>query len=192
MFLCYEVQIDLLPAVDKNYEMKRINGCLLIISICACQQTVAQKPGASKITAFIDARIYTSPNSAVIDNSVLIIKDEKIVSVGKKGETKIPAGAKIVDCKGLVIVAGFWNCHVHLMDPRITSSDDLSDNQLTGYLQDFLTRYGVTHVYDIGSFTANTLSIRKRIESGKVKGPSILTTGFPFVPKGGNPFYMNH
>jgi imidazolonepropionase-like amidohydrolase len=69
-------------------------------------------------------------------------------------------------------------------------ADSLTDNQVTIYLENFLTRYGVTHVFDIGSFTANTISIRKRIESGKVKGPSIMTTGFPFAPLHGSPFYI--
>jgi imidazolonepropionase-like amidohydrolase len=175
--------------------MKRIiNGsCLLIILVCRLQQTVVAQnltSGTGSIIAFKGARIYTSPADPVIDNAVLIIKDEKIIAVGKKGKIKIPPHARIVDCKDLTIVAGFWNCHIHFTDPKISVADNLSDSQLTTYLQNFLTRFGVTHVFDIGSFTANTLSIRKRIESGKVAGPSVLTTGFPFVPHGGNPFYV--
>jgi imidazolonepropionase-like amidohydrolase len=182
--------------INVNQKMKRIiiTRYILITFIIAIywqtgfgQLTV---PDSNTITAFTGARIYTSPLDPVMNNAVLIIKNEKIIAVGKTGVIKIPKNSIIINCKGLTITAGFWNSHVHFMDPKITTAANLDDDQLTGYLQNFLTRYGVTHVFDIGSFPENTISIRKRIESGKVDGPIILTTGFPFAPVNGTPFYI--
>ena len=39
------------------------------------------------------------------------------------------------------------------------------------------SRYGFTTVVDLGSFLDNTVALRKRIESGEVMGPKILTAG---------------
>src|SRR5438093_13742752 len=53
-----------------------------------------------------------------------------------------------------------------------------------------LTSYGVVHVVDTGSYRPNTLALRRRIESGEVPGPSILTAGSGFAPAGGSPYYI--
>jgi imidazolonepropionase-like amidohydrolase len=53
-----------------------------------------------------------------------------------------------------------------------------------------LTRWGFTTVFDIASVLNNTTLIRRRIESGEVKGPRILTVGEPFWTKGGTPIYV--
>ena len=53
-----------------------------------------------------------------------------------------------------------------------------------------LTRYGFTSVVDTGSLLSNTVAIRKRIASGEVAGPRILTAGFPLYPRDGIPYYV--
>jgi imidazolonepropionase-like amidohydrolase len=57
-------------------------------------------------------------------------------------------------------------------------------------LEAMLTRWGFTTVFDIGSQLDNTNSIRRRIDSGEVRGPRILTVGEPFWAKGGTPIYV--
>jgi imidazolonepropionase-like amidohydrolase len=53
-----------------------------------------------------------------------------------------------------------------------------------------LTRWGFTTVFDIASLLDNTTLIRRRIKSGEVKGPRILTVGEPFWARGGTPIYV--
>jgi imidazolonepropionase-like amidohydrolase len=69
-------------------------------------------------------------------------------------------------------------------------AENLSSGQITSQLQQMLTRWGFTTVFDIASVLQNTNLIRHRIESGEVKGPQILTTGEPFWMKGGTPIYV--
>src|SRR5207248_11777826 len=57
-------------------------------------------------------------------------------------------------------------------------------------LEAMLTRYGFTTVVDTGSLLANTVALRRRIESGDVPGPRILTAGSPLYPPDGIPFYL--
>ena len=56
-------------------------------------------------------------------------------------------------------------------------------------MQEMLTRWGFTTVWDLGSDPQNTLALRKRVESGEVPGPKILMAGDIF-PKGGHPVYL--
>lgn len=51
-------------------------------------------------------------------------------------------------------------------------------------------RWGFTTVFDLSSQLDNTLVLRRRVESGEVPGPAILTTGDGFFPAGGTPYYV--
>jgi imidazolonepropionase-like amidohydrolase len=52
-----------------------------------------------------------------------------------------------------------------------------------------LTRWGVTTVWDLGSDPNSSLALRRRVESGEIRGPKILLAGDIF-PKGGHPVYL--
>jgi imidazolonepropionase-like amidohydrolase len=79
---------------------------------------------------------------------------------------------------------------VHILTPGLLHAEKLSPEQITSQLQEMLTRWGFTTVFDIASVLENTITIRRRIESGEVKGPRILTVGEPFWIKGGTPIYV--
>jgi imidazolonepropionase-like amidohydrolase len=96
----------------------------------------------------------------------------------------------VIDCKGLVVTAGFWNSHVHILTPGLVHADKLSPEQTTSQLQEMPTRWGFTTVFDIASVLQNSNLIRHRIASGEIKGPRILTVGEPFWMKGGTPIYV--
>jgi hypothetical protein len=73
--------------------------------------------------------------------------------------------------------------------PSLLHAEKLSSQQLSSQLEEMLTRWGFTTVFDIASVLNNTTLIRRRIESGEVAGPRILTVGEPFWAKGGTPIY---
>ena len=110
--------------------------------------------------------------------------------LGRVPRSKSRRDATVIDCKGLVVTAGFWNSHVHILTPGLLHAEKLSSEQITSQLQEMLTRWGFTTVFDIASVLENTTLIRRRIESGEVKGPRILTVGEPFWIKGGTPVYV--
>jgi imidazolonepropionase-like amidohydrolase len=56
-------------------------------------------------------------------------------------------------------------------------------------MREMLTGRGFSAVWDLGSNPQNTLTIRKRVESGEVSGPRIFMAGDIF-PKGGHPVYL--
>jgi imidazolonepropionase-like amidohydrolase len=140
--------------------------------------------------ALIGAKIYPSPTEQAIDNGSILVHDGRIVAVGSSAAIKVPRDATVIDCKGLVVTAGFWNSHVHILTPGLLHAEKLSSQQITSQLEEMLTRWGFTTVFDIASVLDNTILIRHRIESGEVKGPRILTVGEPFWTKGGTPIYV--
>jgi imidazolonepropionase-like amidohydrolase len=146
--------------------------------------------GFASDLALVGAKIYRSPTEAPIEDGTILVHDGRILAVGPSTKIKVPQGASVVDCKGLVVTAGFWNSHVHILTPALLHAEKLSPEQITSQLEEMLTRWGFTTVFDIASVLENTNIIRRRIESGEVRGPRILTVGEPFWAKGGTPIYV--
>jgi imidazolonepropionase-like amidohydrolase len=139
--------------------------------------------------ALVGGTVYTAPGAAPVADAVITASDGKISAVGKRGEVKIPKGAKVIDCSGKTIVAGFWNSHVHFIEPAWNNAANAPAAVLEKHMQEMLTRWGFTTVWDLGSEPANSSALRRRVESGEVAGPKILLAGDIF-PKGGHPVYL--
>lgn len=136
--------------------------------------------------------IYVSPFAPAITDATVVLRDGKIAAVGGSDAIKVPAGARVLDCSGKFIVAGFWNSHVHILTPQLLNADRRSAQELSGEMQRMFAKWGFTTVFDIASVLENTENIRKRIEAGEIVGPRILTVGAPFYPDHGTPIYVKH
>jgi imidazolonepropionase-like amidohydrolase len=147
---------------------------LLVLAFFAIDQSYASD------LALVGAKIYLSPTEPPIENGSILIHSAHIVTVGPSAEIKAPRGMSVIDCKGLVVTAGFWNSHVHILLPGLLHAEKRSPEQISSQLQEMLTWWGFTTVFDIASVLRNTNLIRQRIGSGEVKGPRILTVGEPF------------
>jgi len=161
-------------------------SCILLVFLCA------QLVLASDL-ALIGAKVYISPTEPPIENATILIHNGRITAVGPSSTTKPPRFARavtVINCKGMVVTAGFWNSHVHIFTSGLLRSEKLSSAELSSQLEAMLTRWGFTTVFDIASVLDNTNRIRRRADSGEVRGPRILTVGEPFYGKGGTPVYI--
>jgi imidazolonepropionase-like amidohydrolase len=143
--------------------------------------------------ALINAKVYVSPSEPPLEDATILIHDGQITAVGPGSKTKPPHFARavtVIDCKGMVVTAGFWNSHVHILLPSLLHAETRSASELSSQLDEMLNRWGFTTVFDIASVLENTNTIRRRINSGEVRGPRILTVGEPFWMKNGTPIYV--
>ena len=164
----------------------------LIVGSSFTANVIAQdsKPAAPGTIAIVGARMYPSPGAAAIDDSVVVIRNGRIVRAGSRSNTPVPPQAQVMHADGAVLTAGFWNSHIHLMPPDLLAAAAAKPDTLQAALQAMLTRWGFTSVFDLASSTDNALALRRRINSGEVAGPMILTVGDPFFPKDGTPIYV--
>lgn len=143
--------------------------------------------------ALVGAKVYLSPTEPPLENATIIVHDGRITAVGPSSNTKPPRFARavtVIDCKGMVVTAGFWNSHVHIFTQGLLHADRQPSSNISSQLEAMLTRWGFTTVFDLASVLDNTNNIRRRIDSGEVRGPRILTVGEPFYSKGGTPVYI--
>ena len=154
-------------------------GVAVAPGVAASAETLALKGGT----------LVSSPDAAPLAGAVIVVTDGVIQAVGRASEIQIPEGARVIDCTGKAVVAGFWNSHVHFTQAVWRGAVNGPAAPLTEHMQEMLTRWGFTTVWDLGSDPTSSLPLRRRVRAGEIAGPNILLAGDIF-PKGGHPVYL--
>ena len=160
---------------------------LLLIDISVATSLAAESAPTWRLSG---ARIYPAPDADPITDGVLLLRAGKVAAIGARDAITPPPGVRELECQGGVITAGYQNSHVHFTGEQFSNAQNALPADLERHLGEMLTRYGFTTVVDTASDRDNTLALRSRIESGKVRGPRILTVGWPLYPHNGIPFYL--
>ncbi len=131
----------------------------------------ADKPQG--VVALTGAKVVTMANEAggIIEDGVVIVEDNRIKAVGRRGEIAIPAGAKTVDLAGKTIVPGFIDAHAH----GAQGEDDLIPQQnwdAQGHLA-----FGVTTVHDPSSSSSEIFPAAEMQRAGILVAPRTFSTG---------------
>jgi imidazolonepropionase-like amidohydrolase len=154
-------------------------SCLFLISFCGAP---AQE------LAIVGVKVYSSPEAQPVSGATILIHAGKIAAVGK--DVRVPKDVPSLPCDGCVVFAGFWNTHVHFMEPKWMDVTKQPAEQLTRQMQEMLTLSGFTTVVDTASVPDNTVALRRRIEAGEVSGPYIYTAGAGIFPPHAIPYYV--
>jgi imidazolonepropionase-like amidohydrolase len=168
----------------------------LIASACLLTITLPSSPARAADTALRALRgtvIVPAPDASPITEGVVLVRGGTIHAVGpasEKGAGAVPSLSAA--CDGGVVVAGFQNSHVHLLGSAFSQARMRSAAELEQGLTGLLTRWGFTTAFDIASDRDNTLALRARVDRGEIKGPRILTTGWPLFPQDGLPMYLDN
>jgi cytosine/adenosine deaminase-related metal-dependent hydrolase len=88
---------------------------IMLASALATRQGTTAEQTSNGSLVLRGATIYTAPDSSPIRDGVVIVRNGKIEAVGAQTEVTLPSGVTTLDLSGHVLVAGFWNSHVHFM-----------------------------------------------------------------------------
>ncbi|MBC3539074.1 amidohydrolase family protein [Rufibacter sediminis] len=116
------------------------------------------------------ARIITMNGDEVIENGDILIQDNRIKAVGASGTLTVPQNATVMDVKGKTITPGFVDTHAHMW-PRW----GVHSNQVWIYAANLA--YGVTTTRDPQTATTDVLTYSDMVETGKMIGPRVYSTG---------------
>ncbi len=163
-----------------------MRAAFLLFLLGASPSLLAAEP----VVAIVGATVLPSPTARPIPGGVVLVQGEKVLAVGTAEEVPVPPGATRINGTGLSLAAGFWNCHVHFIGPEWEDAKTAPREKLEAAMEQMLNRFGFTTVVDAGSYLANTVALRVRVETLDVRGPRILTAGAALYPKGGVPIYV--
>jgi imidazolonepropionase-like amidohydrolase len=146
-----------------------------------------QRPTAVK--ALIGGTLVDGFGGRPIRNSVVLIEGERIASVGQIGTLSVPAGAEVISTEGMTVLPGLWDMHVHLMingHSDYTHWDKTYPSQFESVIMPASAKQlllaGVTSARDLGGPLEASISVRDRINTGKIPGATIYVSG-PFIQK---------
>ena len=139
--------------------------------------------------ALVGGKVYASPDATALDDAVVVTANGVIAAIGSRSEVQLPSDARVIDCTGKTVVAGFWNSHVHFTQAEWNNAGSAPAAPMAEHMQAMLTRWGFTAVWDVGSDARNTMPLRRRVDSGEVPGPAIHLAGSIF-PRDGHPAYL--
>jgi len=114
------------------------------------------------------ARVITMHNRDVVENADVVIRDNRIVSVGAQGA--VPAGARVIDVTGKTIVPGFVDVHAHIWPLW-------GLHWTRPWMYQAMLAYGVTTTRDPQTSTTDVLTYGDRVEAGQMPGPRVYSTG---------------
>ncbi len=123
-------------------------------------------------------RIITMNGNEVIDDGVIVVRDNRIVAVGQRGQIDEPAGAHTIDTTGRTIVPGFVDTHGHLRP-----AFNVHKQESWAYRANLA--YGVTTTRDPQTGSTDVLTYADKVRAGLMQGPRIYSTG-PGVFSGEN------
>lgn len=134
---------------------------------------------------FVHAKLMIDGVSDTPKKDQLIkIEDDKIVSIENYHEVE----EDVIHAN--VVTPGFFNCHVHIMEPvGFGSNRKFSLIEKTFYTQKHLEDYinsGVTFIRVLGTENDYDMDIRDCVDQGLVKGPHMLCAGRCICMTGGH------
>jgi imidazolonepropionase-like amidohydrolase len=144
--------------------------------------------GRAQDLAITLAIVYSTPDAPARRDVTVVIRHGVIAGVGE--HLRIPKDIETISCQGCVVLAGFWNAHVHFMEPKWNEAANQPADKLARQMREMLTHSGFTTVVDTGSDRENTIALRRRVNGGEVLGPRIFTAGFPIFPAHALPYYL--
>ncbi|MFT4732454.1 MAG: imidazolonepropionase-like amidohydrolase [Gammaproteobacteria bacterium] len=137
-----------------------------------------------------DALLDVSSGEIIANVSVLV-EDNKIISVGQQGSIN-STDATVVDLKGMTLVPGLMDMHVHL-------TSDATDNFLAAKGNsvprvtvkavknaEITLMAGFTSVRNLGAKGYAVIAVRDGINAGEVPGPRIWAAGYSVGVTGGH------
>jgi len=151
------------------------------------------------VLALINVRLVDGTGHDPIENTAIIIDGNRIKNVGLV--TSYPDNTNVVDLRGLTVMPGPIDCHLHLggltVDQPGKAIGKVSFIDMASFFWDYFRNYahrrrlaienGVTTIRSAGDHYPHIIRLRDKIAVGKLSGPRIFAPGPTITAPGGHP-----
>ena len=142
----------------------------VFIAVSAAIALVWARPALAQDLVITNARIIVGTGQ-VIEQGAIVVRGGRIATVSA-GPASAP-GLKVIDAKGMTAMAGFIDGHRHIIGG---DAQRYLNEQAADRMREFLEA-GYTTILSGGGAAEPVLELKKRIDSGQLKGPRIVPSG---------------
>jgi imidazolonepropionase-like amidohydrolase len=132
-------------------------------------------------------------NGQAIEHATVIVRDCNIYAAGPSRTVAIPRGTTRIDGRGLTLLPGLIDCHVHLClgaEPDVVNAIERETPTETLLKASQMARQtleaGVTTIRDVGSRDHSIFALKQAIDKGLTPGPRIIGAGLAICMIGGH------
>jgi imidazolonepropionase-like amidohydrolase len=155
--------------------VKRL-AVLCMVCLVPHVSAAQSKQFASKPLEITDVTVIDTTGAPAKPGQTVIVEGNRISQVGDAKKVHAPKGAQVVNARGLYVIPGLWDMHVHIWETDRTFS--------------MLIANGVLGVRNMGGHLDELKRWRTQVVSGELLGPHMVISG-PLVD-GLNPAHPDH
>jgi imidazolonepropionase-like amidohydrolase len=170
--------------------MRKTTGFVLsglLLCAVASVSAVASEPAPKPTLALVGGRVIDGYEGRPIEDGVVLIAGERIVAVGTRAEVPVPPGTPTIDARGMSVLPGLADMHVHLMIVGHGDYEHWDKAYRSRFAKEImpaaakqLLTSGITFARDLGAPLEDIVEVKRRIERGEIPGPRLFVSG-PFL-----------
>ena len=160
--------------------MKFIYNLLLLITFPVLSKTI------------IYTSSYIDVENSILNTDYSITIEDKLITSIDKGFISLPENFSLIDLRGLTLMPGLMDMHVHFGQEYQSKSErpikvERETSAILASVHALTTlKAGFTTVRQVGDSGLIAISLRDAINKGYVKGPRIYTSGKSIATTGGH------
>jgi imidazolonepropionase-like amidohydrolase len=139
--------------------MEAAQAAAMAVQTAALAKSLVKTPAGP--VAFVNVRLFDADAIRFVSRQTVVVDKGVITAVGSTASVNVPAGARVIEGRGMTLVPGMWDCHMHVGDDY-TGLQELS--------------MGITSVRDPGNNDALTIDRRTRAAAGQLLFPHVYAS----------------
>jgi imidazolonepropionase-like amidohydrolase len=175
---------------------------VLVTAVCpfvqtttsAQAQSAAAKP-PENVYLLKPAHVFDGESAQLHDDWLVLVRGEKIQAVGRAGDIKALADAKVIDLPGMTLMPGLIDAHSHVLlhpysetvwnDQVAREALSLRVARATNHLRNTLLA-GFTTIRDLGTEGAGyaDVGLKQSVQQGIIPGPRMIVATRAIVATG--------
>jgi hypothetical protein len=143
-----------------------LDNCWLVtLLLCLCTIFPFTHAALGQVMkyAITHVTVIDPTDGASQQDMAIVVNGHEIESVVPLSQLHLPASTEVIPCKGMFVIPGLWDMHVHFREVDRDLKMDVAN--------------GVLGIRNMGGIAKEVFAIRQQVAAGQRLGPKIIASG---------------